>query len=618
MVDLRNRSNLKERKPAGDFSSRRRFVLVFMMSCMIILVARAVDLQVISKKYLKDQGDMRHVDEVSVSAYRGMITDRTGAPLAISSPVQTVSVSPKQLNAIDKNQLKALEKKLRKSQQGHALTGVQKAEVLAVYEKDKVLKVKQMLKILGLPASEANKLLNKTSKFAYLAQRINPIIADQVKALELPGVNVEQGFKRFYPTGEVSGHLIGFTDVNDVGQEGLERSYENFLKGLSGSKRVIRDGQRQVIADIENIKEPVAGKTLELSIDQRIQYLAYRELQTAVETHKAKSGSIVVLDAKSGEVLAAANQPSFNPNTKTNLKENLYRNRAITNIFEPGSTVKPFVVAAAMDGGYIRPNELFETHGIFPIGTHMVRDVHNYGTLDATGVLKKSSNVGVAKMALKMPPEYFWDTYHKLGFGVSPGSGFPSEASGSLLDHRRWRDFDRATMSFGYGLSVSALQLARSYTALADDGILHSISLLKRDEDIDSKRVFTAKTAKKVRAMLETVISKDGTAYEARVDGYRVAGKTGTVKKAGSGGYSEKTYFAVFAGMAPASHPRLIIVVMIDEPSAGDYYGGLVSAPVFSKVMAGALRIMEVAPDEEHTMPILLTKKGVIRPHAAE
>jgi cell division protein FtsI (penicillin-binding protein 3) len=613
MVEFRSSRNNKARKPASDFSGRRKFVVALMMGCMLILVARAVDLQVISKKYLKEQGDMRHVDDVSVSAYRGMITDRNGAPLAISSPVQTVSVVPRQLNVDDENQILALEKKLKKAQH-QPLTADQKNEVRSEYKKDKALKVRKMLKILALPAQKATELLNAKSKFSYLAQRINPVIADQVRALELPGVNVEHSFKRFYPTGEVSGHLIGFTDVNDIGQEGLERSYENLLKGTPGSKRVIRDGQRQVIGDVENIKEPVAGKMLELSIDQRIQYLAYRELQSAVDHHRAKSGTLVVLDAKSGEVLAAVNQPSFNPNTKTNLKESLYRNRALTNIFEPGSTVKPFVVAAAMDGGYIRSNELFETHGIFPVGKHTVRDVHNYGTLDATGVLKKSSNIGVAKMALKMPPDYFWGVYHKLGFGVSAGSGFPGEASGNLLDYQRWREFDIATLSFGYGLNVSALQLARSYTALADDGVLHSVSLLKRDEDIDAQRVFSAKTAKKVRAMLETVISKEGTAYEARVDGYKVAGKTGTVKKAGSHGYSEKSYFAVFAGMAPASNPRLIIVVMIDEPSAGDYYGGLVSAPVFSKVMAGALRIMEVAPDEENTMPILLTKKGVIRP----
>ncbi|MFI3123642.1 MAG: penicillin-binding protein 2, partial [Methylococcales bacterium] len=364
------------------------------------------------------------------------------------------------------------------------------------------------------------------------------------------------------------------------------------------------------IDDVENIKEPISGKTLELSIDQRIQYLAYRELAHAVSINHAKSASLVVLDAKNGEILAAVNQPSFNPNMRKSLKENLYRNRALTDVFEPGSTVKPFVVAAALDGHYVRPDEMFETNGSFEIGTHVVKDVHNYGTLDLTGVIKKSSNIAVSQMALRMPPKYFWEVYHQLGFGESTASGFPTEASGSLLDYEQWKPFDRATLSFGYGLSSTALQLARSYTALADNGILHSVSLFKRDEDPESKRIFTSRTAKSVRAMMETVIQKDGTAYEARVDGYSVAGKTGTVKKAGAGGYIEKSYFSVFAGMAPASNPRLIIVVMIDEPSAGQYYGGIVSAPVFSKVMSGALRILQVAPDQSDNMPVLLMGKN--------
>jgi cell division protein FtsI (penicillin-binding protein 3) len=364
-----------------------------------------------------------------------------------------------------------------------------------------------------------------------------------------------------------------------------------------------------VIDDVENIKDPIAGKNLELSIDQRIQYLAYKELQLAVNANKAKSAVLVVLDAKSGEILAAVNQPTFNPNTRKNLKESLYRNRAMTDVFEPGSTIKPFVVAAGLDGGYIKPNQIFETHGVYAVGSHTVKDVHNYGTLDLTGVLKKSSNVGVTQIALKMPPQYFWEIYKNLGFGTSAGSGFPGEANGSLSDYHQWKDFDRAVLSFGYGLSASALQVARAYTALADDGILHSVSLFKRDEDTGAQRVFTAKTAKSVRAMMETVITKEGTAYEARVDGYTVAGKTGTVKKASAGGYSSNSYFAVFAGMAPAKDPRLIIVVMIDEPSAGQYYGGLVSAPVFSKVMSGALRILGVAPDQKETMPVLLTRQ---------
>lgn len=556
--------------------SRRKTVVVFIMACMAVLVGRAVDLQVLNKQFLKDQGDIRHVSDVKVEAYRGMIKDRNGAPLAISTPVESIWMNPQQI------------------------------------QPGKEYEIRQMEKLLNLPKGKANELIKADAhrQFAYIARQVRPVIADQVKALKLAGIYFEREFKRFYPAGEVSAHLVGFTNIDDIGQAGLESGYEKSLKGIPGSKRVIRDGQRRIIEDVENIKEPIAGRNLELSIDQRIQYLAYRELQLAFNLHKAKSAALVVLDAKSGEILAAVNQPSFNPNTRKSLKESLYRNRSITDVFEPGSTIKPFVVAAALDGGYIKPDDMFETHGVYPIGRHVVRDVHNYGTLDLTGVLKKSSNVAVSQIALSMPPEYFWRAYHRLGFGVAAGSGFPGEASGSLLDYKNRSDFETATLSFGYGLSASALQLARAYTALADDGILHSVSLLKRDEDVDEQRVFSVRTAKRVRAMMETVLMKDGTAYQARVDGYSAAGKTGTVKKAGAGGYVDKNYFSVFAGMAPAKNPRLIVVVMIDEPSAGQYYGGIVSAPVFSKVMAGALRVLEVAPDQQDNMPILLTRQG--------
>lgn len=556
--------------------SRRKMVVIFIMACMAVLVGRAVDLQVLNKQFLKEQGDMRHVSDVPVEAYRGMIKDRNGAPLAISTPVESIWMNPQQIDQTKNNEIRQVEK------------------------------------LLNLPKGKVGELINGDAhrQFAYIARQISPVVAEQVKALKLAGIYFEREFKRFYPAGEVSAHLVGFTDIDDVGQAGLESGYEKSLKGIPGSKRVIRDGQRRIIEDVENISEPVAGKNLELSIDQRIQYLAYRELQLAVNLHKAKSAALVVLDAKSGEILAAVNQPSFNPNTRKSLKESLYRNRSLTDVFEPGSTVKPFVVAAALDGGYVRQDEVFETHGFYQVGSHVVKDVHNYGALDLTGVLKKSSNVAVSQMALRMPPEYFWGIYHQLGFGVAADSGFPGEASGSLLDYPNWRDFDRATLSFGYGVSTSALQLARAYTALADDGILHSVSLLRRNEDVDQQRVFTAKTAKRVRVMMETVLMKDGTAYEARVDGYSAAGKTGTVKKAGAGGYIEKSYFSVFAGMAPAKNPRLIVVVMVDEPSAGQYYGGIVSAPVFSKVMAGALRVLEVAPDQQDNMPILLTRQG--------
>ena len=573
MLDFRIRN---VRKPLiSDFSGRRNFLRFFMMTCMLILVGRAIDLQVFNKQFLKEEGDKRQVDDVTVSAYRGMIKDRNGEPLAISTPVESVGINPRELKFLKDEQLMQIEK------------------------------------LLSLPAGKIKELVKQYAQrqFIYIARRVNPQISEQVKALKLDGVYFEREFKRFYPAGAVLAHLVGFTDFEDVGQEGMEYLYEAQLKGSEGSKRVIRDGQRRIIEDIENIKEPISGKNIELSIDQRIQYLAYRELQLAVSLNKAKSGALVVLDAKNGEILAAVNQPSFNPNTKSSLTEGSHRNRALTDIFEPGSTVKPFVVAAALDGGYVSPTSMFVTNGTYQIGRNTVKDVHNYGTLDLTHVIKKSSNIGVSMMSLKMPPKYLWSIYHKLGFGVSAGSGFPGEANGTIRDYKKWNDFDRAIMSFGYGFNSSALQLARAYTALADDGILHSVSLLKREEDDHPVRVFSAKTAKSVRQMMETVLMKDGTAYEARVDGYTAAGKTGTVKKASAGGYTEKNYFAVFAGMAPATDPRLIIVVMIDEPSAGQYYGGLVSAPVFSKVMAGALRILDVAPDQKETMPILLSKK---------
>ncbi len=573
MLDFRVRNVRKAL--VSDFSGRRNFLLIFIMTCMLILMGRAIDLQVFNKQFLKEEGDKRQVDDVAVSAYRGMIKDRNGEPLAISTPVESVGINPRELKFLKDEQLM------------------------------------QMEKLLNLPTGKIKELVKQYAqrRFIYIARRVNPQISEQVKALKLDGVYFEREFKRFYPAGAVSAHLVGFTDFEDVGQEGIEFNYEAQLKGSEGSKRVIRDGQRRIIEDIESIKEPISGKNIELSIDQRIQYLAYRELQLAVSLNKAKSGTLIVLDAKNGEILAAVNQPSFNPNTKSSLTEGSHRNRALTDIFEPGSTVKPFVVAAALDGGYVSPSSMFMTNGTYQIGRNTVKDVHNYGTLDLTHVIKKSSNIGVSMMSLKMPPKYLWNIYHKLGFGVSAESGFPGEASGTMRDYKKWTEFDRAIMSFGYGLSSSALQLARSYTALADDGVLHSVSLLKREEDDHPVRVFSAKTAKSVRQMMETVLMKDGTAYEARVDGYTAAGKTGTVKKASAGGYTEKNYFAVFAGMAPATDPRLIIVVMIDEPSAGQYYGGLVSAPVFSKVMAGALRILDVAPDQKETMPILLSKK---------
>ncbi|MFK5949890.1 MAG: penicillin-binding transpeptidase domain-containing protein [Methylococcales bacterium] len=559
---------------ANKFEIRQKLLLAVMLLGMAVLAGRAVFLQVIDKQFLQKQGDIRHVGVVSVPAYRGKIVDRNNEPLAISTPVESVWVNPKFFKENEKN------------------------------------KFRQAAKLLKVPTKKVNALLKPgvKTRFSYLKRRINPLLAAKIKALQISGVYFEREFKRFYPAGAVSAHVVGFTNVDDIGQEGMERGYEQSLKGIPGKKRVIRDGRRRVIKDVENIQDPISGKDLVLSVDQRIQYIAFKALQEGFIKNKALSAALVVLDAKNGEILAVANQPAFNPNTRKGLKANAVRNRALLDAFEPGSTIKPFVIAAALDGGFIDENIKIETHGFYRVGRNLVRDVHNYGTLDLMHVLKKSSNIAASKIALSMPREYFWNSYNQLGFGVSANAGFPGETSGSLLDFQRWHDFEHATLSYGYGVSMSVLQLARAFTALADNGVLHSVSLLKREVDYDAKRVFSKDTAQKVTEMLEHVIERGGTAYQARVDGYRVAGKTGTVKKAIAGGYANDRYLAVFVGLAPASNPRFVIAVMVDEPSAGKYYGGLVAAPIFAKVMAGALRIYGVAPDKEDTMPVLLTK----------
>lgn len=560
----------------NKFVIRRRLLLAVMLLGMGVLAGRAVFLQVVDKQFLQQQGDRRHVSVVSVSAYRGQILDRNNEPLAISTPVESVWVNPK------------------------------------YFKKSEADKFRQLAKMLKVPAKKVKALLKEgvSTRFSYLKRRINPSLAEKIRAFKVSGVYFEREFKRYYPAGAVSAHIVGFTNVDDVGQEGMERAYEQSLKGVAGKKRVIRDGRRRIIndKDVESIQVPISGQDLVLSIDQRIQYIAFKALHEGFVKHKAFSASLVVLDAKNGEILAAVNQPAFNPNTRKGLKARAVRNRALLDIFEPGSTVKPFVVAAALDGGYVDDDTQIETHGFYKVGRNLVKDGRNYGILDLMHVLKKSSNVAVSKIALKMPREYFWNSYNQLGFGVSANAGFPGEASGSLLDFQQWHDFEHATLSYGYGVATSVLQLARSYTALADEGMLHSVSLLKREEDYDAKRVYSAHTARKVMEMLEHVIKRDGTAYQARVDGYRVAGKTGTVKKATAGGYADDRYLAVFVGLAPVSNPKFVIAVMVDEPSAGKYYGGLVAAPIFSKVMAGALRVYGVAPDKEDTMPVLLTK----------
>ncbi|MDD5033850.1 MAG: penicillin-binding transpeptidase domain-containing protein [Methylococcaceae bacterium] len=546
-------------------------MLGLLMLGMVVLVGRAMKLQVLDRQFLQHQGEMRHVGLVSVPAHRGRMVDRNGELLAISTPVKSVWANPKEFDASEKD-------------------------------------IKALADILGLSVKDIHKRIDNPSRgFVYLKRRISPEWADHATALGLSGVYSEREYRRYYPAGEVAAHLIGFNSIDDRGQEGMELAYNDWLKGVPGSKRILRDGKGRIIEDLENVRLPVSGKDLSLSIDQRLQYLAYRELKKAVMQHKARSGSLVLLDAENGEVLAMVNQPSFNPNSRARMSGNVTRNRAITDVFEPGSTIKPFAVACAMELGKVRPDTIIDTSpGQMHVGHNIVKDVHNYGVIDVTRVLQKSSNVGVSKIALNLPSNKFWAFYNNLGFGQPLDTGFPGETSGRLSDHEGWHPFQQATLSFGYGLSTSLLQLGRAYLALANDGVMPMVALLKRDKPAETHQIMSVKTAGSVRSMLEQVVSREGTAIKASIPGFRVAGKTGTVKKIGAhGGYTDSLYLSVFAGMAPASDPKLVMVVVIDEPSAGAYYGGAVAAPVFSSVMEGALRLLNVTPDQEVNAPLI-------------
>ncbi|MFA5685744.1 MAG: penicillin-binding transpeptidase domain-containing protein, partial [Lysobacteraceae bacterium] len=527
------------------------------------LVWRAIDLQVFNQDFLQNQGDARHLRVVTLAAHRGMITDRNGEPLAVSTPVDSVWANPQEL-ASARAYLPAL------------------------------------AKILELEPDQLQRLLAERAgrEFVYLKRHVDPSVAAQVRALAAPGVALQREYRRYYPDGEVTAHVLGLTDIDDTGQEGIELAYDDWLRGEPGAKRVVKDGRHSVIETVESIRVARPGRDLKLSIDRRIQYLAYRELKAVVQQHKARSGSVVVLDTTTGEVLAMVNQPSFNPNNRTRLTPDATRNRAVTDVFEPGSTLKPFTVAVALESGHYRPDTPIDTNpGFYRVGINTVRDVHNYGALDVTGVIRKSSNVGVAKIALSLDRADFWSLLSRVGFGTVTASGFPGEAAGLLVHHHRWRPIEQATLSFGYGLSVTPLQLAQAYAVFAADGLSRPVSFLPLERPPRGERILSTRTVDQINAMLAQAVGPQGTAPAARVAGYRVGGKTGTVRKSIAGGYAEDRYLSVFAGLAPLSRPRLVTVVMINEPSDGEYYGGKVAAPVFSKVMAGALRFLNVAPD---------------------
>ncbi len=562
-----------------NYSHRWHLLLMSLLLALTVLIGRAVYLQVLDRQFLQKQGDMRHVDVLPLPSHRGRIIDRNGELLAISTPVKSLWVNPREFREAD----------------------------VAAHQ------VQVMADLIELPVAEIYRRtgMDDNRVFSYLKRRMNPELVDQVMALNIPGVYAEREYRRYYPGGEVAAHLIGFTNIDDSGQEGMELAYNDWLSGSEGARRILRDGKRRIIEDIENIKPPLPGKDITLSIDQRLQYLAYRELKRAVIQHQAKSGSLALLDTHTGEVLALVNQPSYNPNGSGKPKGSATRNRALTDIYEPGSTVKPFVVACALELGLFRPDTVIDTTpGRMSVGRNTVRDVHNYGVLDVAHILQKSSNVGVTKIALNVPARKLWAFFNNLGFGQSLDTGFPGEARGRLPDYRGWDAFEQATLSFGYGMSTSTLQLARGYLALANDGIMPMVGVLKRDGSTETHQIMSAGAARSVRTMLEQVVTREGTALKASIPGFRVAGKTGTVKKSSpAGGYTESLYLSVFAGMAPASNPRLVMVVMIDEPSAGEYYGGAVAAPVFSSVMEGALRQLNVAPDQKETVPLFAAER---------
>jgi len=552
-----------KQKAARRFVGRVTVVLAFFGLVAATLVGRAVYLQVLDKDFLNQQADTRHLRTERISAHRGTISDRNGEPLAISTPVDSIWVNPKEFaSAVD--DIPRL------------------ARALAVDSRTLMRRITRSM----------------DKEFLYLKRHLNPEQAEQVLALNLPGINVQREYRRYYPASEVTGHLLGFTNIDDEGQEGLELAFNHWLAGESGAKRVLKDRLGRSIENVESIRPAHHGKDLKTSIDLRLQYFAYRSLKAAIKSYEARSGSIVVLDVKTGEVLAMVNQPTYNPNDRSQFAAARYRNRAITDIFEPGSSIKPLVVAAALESGQYRPSSVVDTApGYVTVGAKRIEDRRNLGRVSLTTILARSSNVGVTKLAMTLEPDQLWDTMTQFGFGTLTTSGFPGESAGMLTHFSHWQPISQATLAYGYGVSVTPLQLAQAYAVIGDDGGLRPISLVRLEQPNDGRQVISQETAAAVRRMLEEVVRPGGTGTKASVDGYRIAGKTGTAWKFATGGYSEDKYISIFAGLAPASNPRLATVVVIDEPRGELYYGSDVAAPVFADVMAESLRLLAVAPD---------------------
>ena len=566
----------RARHPRAGLDLRKRLLIVggALGLCSLALVVRAFDVQVVNNDFYLQQGQARSLREIPIPTSRGMITDRNGEPLAVSTPVESVWGNPKEL----------LENPAR---------------------------IPELAKALDVPADVlTRKLAQRSSKeFLYLKRRISPEQARRILAHNIPGVFSQREFRRFYPQGEAMAHVLGFTNVDDRGQEGLELSFDHVLAGKPGAKRVIRDGQGRIVESVDLITPAQPGQDLTLTIDRRIQFLAYKELRTMLMKSGASSGSAVVLDIATGEVLAMANLPSYNPNAVGMGNADTHRNRAVTDVFEPGSTMKPITVAAALKAGIVTPATLIDLNpGYMQLGRYTIRDHNNYGVQTVTGLITKSSNIGAAKLAARMPDKYFYEFIQNFGYGQKPGSGFPGESAGVLAPPSRWSGTTKGTMSYGYGLSATPLQIAMVYASLGNGGKLIRPTFVKGERH-EPRQVLEPEIAHEVMRMMQTVTETGGTATQAAILGYHVAGKTGTARKfSETGGYTRR-YLSFFAGVVPVQNPRFSMVVVINDPDPErGYFGGLVSAPVFKNVMDGALRLMDVPPDDIDTWMAAQTK----------
>ncbi|WP_339465336.1 MULTISPECIES: peptidoglycan D,D-transpeptidase FtsI family protein [unclassified Pseudomonas] len=549
------------------FPWRFRLMLALLGVMVAAICWRIIDLQVVDRDFLKGQGDARSLRHIPIPAHRGLITDRNGEPLAVSTPVTTLWANPKEMQSA-KEKWPALATAL--GQDPKALTERLEAQ--------------------------ANK------EFIYLVRGLTPEQGQAVLDLKVPGVYGIEEFRRFYPAGEVTAHMVGFTDIDDHGREGIELAYDEWLAGVPGKRQVIKDRRGRLIKDVQVTKNAKAGKPLALSIDLRLQYLANRELRNAIIENGAKAGSLVIMDVKTGEILAMVNQPTYNPNNRRNLQPAMMRNRAMIDVFEPGSTMKAISMSAAIESGRWKPTDTVEVYpGTLQIGKYTIKDVSRSEgpVLDMTGILINSSNVGMSKVAFDIGGETIYRLAQKVGLGQDTGLGFPGERVGNLPNYREWRKAETATLSYGYGISVTAIQLVHAFSALANNGRLAPLTLIKTDKPPQTTQVLPEAVAKTMQGMLQQVIEAPRGVFRAKVPAYHVAGKSGTARKTSTGtkGYAENSYRSLFAGFGPMSDPRYAIVVVIDEPSKAGYFGGLVSAPVFSRVMSGTLRLMNVTPD---------------------